>query len=171
MSRKRRKTRRRGGPTPSPREMDPSQPSNANKPVGHNRISVWAVCLFIVIATFVVFGQTVGHDFVDYDDQIYVYENPNVTGGLTSDGIAWAFTSTDNFAFNWHPLTWLSHMLDCQIYGLWPGGHHLTSVAIHAASAVLLLFVLLRMTGSLWPSAFVAVVFAPPAGRVGRVGG
>ena len=80
------------------------------------------------------------------------------TGGLTAEGIAWAFTTSH--ASNWHPLTWLSHMLDCQLYGLKPGGHHLTNVLLHAATAILLFLVLRRMTGDLWPSAFVAAVFA-----------
>ena len=138
--------------------MNASRPADADRADSHNRITVLAVCLFLFVVTLAVFGQTVNHDFVNYDDAIYVYENPHVTGGLTSQDIAWAFTSSH--ASNWHPLTWLSHMLDCQVYGLWPGGHHLTSVVLHAATAVLLLLVLLRMTGALWPSAFVAVVFA-----------
>ena len=78
--------------------------------------------------------------------------------GLTGEGIAWAITAYH--ASNWHPLTWLSHMLDCQLYGLKPGGHHLTNVLLHAAAAMLLFLVLRRMTGALWPSAWVAAVFA-----------
>ena len=106
----------------------------------------------------VVYGQTLHHKFVCYDDNVYVYENPVVEKGLTMPGIAWAFTfgKTDY----WHPLTWISHMLDCQFYGLEPGGHHLTNVLLHAASAVLLFLVLRQMTGALWRSAFVAAVFA-----------
>jgi len=138
--------------------MNTFRPDDADKPGSHNRIMVLVVCLFIVVVTLAVFGQTVNHEFVNYDDPKYVYENPHVTAGLMSQSIAWAFTS--KYASNWHPLTWLSHMLDCQVYGLRPGGHHLTNVLIHATTAVLLLLVLLRMTGALWPSAFVAVVFA-----------
>src|SRR6202030_858627 len=88
----------------------------------------------------------------------YVYKNPQVFRGLTSEGIIWAFTQSH--AANWHPLTWLSHMLDCQLYGLSPGGHHLTNVLLHSANAILLFLVLRQMTGSLWRSAFVAAVFA-----------
>ena len=124
----------------------------------HNTYTVAAVCGFLLLAVALVFGQTVGHEFVNYDDNQYVYENPQVAQGLTARGIAWAFTTVH--ASNWHPLTWLSHMLDCQLYGLNAGGHHLTNVLLHAATAILLFLVLRRMTGDLWPSAFVAAVFA-----------
>ena len=117
-----------------------------------------AVCGFLAIAVAIVFGQTVCHDFVLYDDNVYVYENPQVTQGLTSASIAWAMTTSR--AANWHPLTWFSHILDCQFFGLWAGGHHLTSIVLHAITAMLLFLVLWRMTGDLWPSAFVATVFA-----------
>jgi len=110
-----------------------------------------------VVALALVFGRTVGHDFVNYDDREYVYNNPSVTGGLTGSGVVWAFTH--GYMANWHPLTWLSHMLDCQAYQLWAGGHHLTSLAIHAATSILLFLLLRRMTGHVWPSAFVAFVF------------
>jgi Tfp pilus assembly protein PilF len=116
------------------------------------------VCGFLLLAIAIVFGQTVGYDFVNFDDNAYVYENPQVTQGLTSASVAWAMTTSH--ATNWHPLTWFSHILDCQFYGLWAGGHHLTSVVLHAATAILLFLVLWRMTGDLWPSAFVAAVFA-----------
>ena len=117
-----------------------------------------AICGFLLLAVAFVFGQTVHHDFVDFDDNDYVYQNPYVLRGLTTEGIVWASTATHSN--NWHPFTWLSHMLDCQLYGRRPGGHHLTSVLLHAANAVLLFLVLRRMTGDLWPSAFVAAVFA-----------
>ena len=120
--------------------------------------SVPAVCGLLLLAVIAVFGQTAGHDFVNFDDNLYVYENPHVSGGLTGAGTAWAITAFH--AHNWHPLTWLSHMLDCQLYGLKPGGHHLTNVLLHAAAAVLLFLALRRMTGALWPSAWVAAVFA-----------
>jgi tetratricopeptide (TPR) repeat protein len=127
---------------------------------------VLAVCALLLLAVAVVFGQTVGFEFVNYDDPAYVYENVPVASGLTGQGIAWAFTHVykgkryDNPIFHWHPLTWISHMADCQLYGLWPGGHHVTSVVLHAATAVLLFLVLLRMTGALWPSALAAALFA-----------
>ena len=87
-----------------------------------------------------------------------MYENPVVARGLTFKGIVWAFTSIH--AANWHPLTWLSHMLDCQLYGLHPGGHHLTNVLLHTATVIALFLVLRQMTGAFWRSAFVAAVFA-----------
>jgi tetratricopeptide (TPR) repeat protein len=105
-----------------------------------------------------VFGQTIFHDFVNFDDAAYVYGNARVIQGVSLDGMAWAFTH--RHSGNWHPLTSLSHMLDCQFYGLWPGGHHLTNVFLHAATSVLLFLVLRNNTGELWPSAFVAALFA-----------
>jgi tetratricopeptide (TPR) repeat protein len=119
---------------------------------------IGAVCGLLVSAVAVVFGQTVTHQFVNYDDPEYVYENAHVRHGISIEAVLWALT--DRYAGNWHPLTWMSHMLDCQIYGLWAGGHHLTNVLIHAATAVGLFLVLLRMTGRLWPSALAAAVFA-----------
>jgi len=116
------------------------------------------ICLALAAITFAVFGQTLRHDFVYYDDNEYVYENPMVARGLTRQGIVWAFTSVH--AYNWHPLTWLSHMLDCQFYGLHSGGHHLTNVLLHTATVIALFLVLRQMTGALWRSAFVAAVFA-----------
>jgi len=119
---------------------------------------VAGLSLALAVITFMVFGQTVGHGFVNFDDNDYVVNNPVVARGLTGQGFVWAFTHF--YASNWHPLTWLSHMLDCQMYGLEPGGHHLTSVVLHAGNAVMLFLALWRMTGALWRSAFVAAVFA-----------
>lgn len=115
------------------------------------------ICLALAAITFAVFGQTLHHGFVNFDDRDYVYENPTVSRGLTAGGMAWAFSF---HAYNWHPLTWLSHMLDCQMYGMRPGGHHLTSILLHAASAIALFLILRQMTGAGWRSAFVAAVFA-----------
>ena len=120
--------------------------------------AVLAVCVGLLLAVGLVFGQTTGHEFINLDDGDFVTENPHVISGLTLSGLRWAFT---NGAYGeWTPLTSLSHMLDCQLYGLKPWGHHLTSVLVHAASAVLLFLVLLRMTHDLWPSAWVAAIFA-----------
>ena len=116
------------------------------------------ICAFLVLAVALVFGQTAGHQFVNYDDDQYVYGVPQVIKGITLEGTAWAFTHSH--AFNRHPLTTLSHMLDCQLYGLKPAGHHLTSIVLHAATAVLLFLVLYSMTSDLWPSAIVAALFA-----------
>jgi tetratricopeptide (TPR) repeat protein len=117
-----------------------------------------AVCLVLAGMTFAVFGQTAGFGFVNYDDDVYVYENPVVSQGLTLRGVAVAATYGE--IGHWHPLTWISHMADCQIYGLWAGGHHLTNVALQAIAAALLFLALKEMTGGFWRSAFVAGVFA-----------
>jgi protein O-mannosyl-transferase len=122
---------------------------------------------WLLLAVFLVFGQTLRHGFVNYDDPVYVYENPRVTAGLHASGVAWALTA--GHANNWHPLTWLSHMADCQLYGLDARGHHLTNLLLHAAVAILLLWVLWQMTGHLWPSALVAALFAVHPLRVESV--
>jgi tetratricopeptide (TPR) repeat protein len=138
------------------------QPSPPKDPVGaggwEQRWRAPAVCLVLAAITFAVFGQTLTHEFIDFDDNDYVYDNPVVARGLTVKGIVWAFTHVHSA--NWHPLTWISHMLDCQLYGLHPGGHHLTNVVLHTATVIALFLVLRRMTGALWRSAFVAAVFA-----------
>ena len=115
-----------------------------------------AVCALLLLATGLVFGQTAGHAFVNFDDSDYVYANRTVFGGL-SEGIGWAFGR--HYA-NWHPLTWISLMVDGQFFGLNAGGYHLTNVLLHAATAVLLFLVLQAMTGRLWPSALAAAVFS-----------
>ena len=134
-------------------------PESGNRPAGLNdRWMVLGVCVFLAAITWLVFGQTLRYEFVNFDDGEYVFKNPQVVRGLTIEGIVWAFTHVH--AANWHPLTWISHMLDCQFCGLSPGGHHLTNVLLHVATAILLFLVLRQMTGSLWRSAFVAAVFA-----------
>ena len=125
---------------------------------GASRRQTVIVCLVLAAITFAVFGQTVRHRFVNFDDGDYVVRNSVVAQGLTPSGFVWAFASP-HYA-NWHPVTWLSHMLDCQLYGLAPAGHHLTNVIIHAGTAIALFLVLRRMTGAQWRSAFVAAVFA-----------
>jgi Tfp pilus assembly protein PilF len=123
-----------------------------------SRLTVWVVCVVLAALTLAVFGRTTRFGFVNYDDASFVYNSPTVTNGLTAAGVAEAFThGSTGF---WDPLTTLSHMADCQLYGLNAGGHHLTNVLLHAASAVLLFLALHRLTGALWPSAFVAAVFA-----------
>jgi tetratricopeptide (TPR) repeat protein len=119
---------------------------------------VAGICALLVILVFTVFWQTVGYGFADFDDDLYVYQNPMVLKGISLEGIGWAITHV--VAGNWHPLTILLHMLDCQMYGLWAGGHHLTNVCLHAACSALLFLLLLEMTGKMWRSGFVAAVFA-----------
>ncbi len=116
------------------------------------------LCALLVAAVFAIYGQTLWHGFISYDDGDYVTKNTHVNGGLTLESIRWAIT--EHNACNWHPLTWLTHMLDCQLYGLEPGGHHATNVILHAAAAVFLLLALRRLTGRIWPSALAAALFA-----------
>ena len=115
---------------------------------------VLLVYLAIAAVTWAVFGQTLSHDFINYDDQNYVYENREVSAGITWHGLVVAFTQPH--AQNWHPLTTVSHMIDCQVFGLNPAGHHLGNVLLHTAAALLLFSVLNGMTGAIWRSAFVA---------------
>ena len=114
--------------------------------------------LFLTVATLAVFWQVHDHEFINFDDPQYITENRHVQGGLSPDGVVWAFTTAH--ASNWHPLTWLSHMLDVELYGLNPRGHHLTNVFLHLLNTLLLFFILQRMTGALWRSGFVAALFA-----------
>src|SRR5262249_56856433 len=125
------------------------------------------VCLSLAVLTWFVFGQTRWHDFINYDDPRYVYENTKITNGLSISGVAWAFTHIHSL--NWHPLTTISHMLDCQLYGLNAGWHHFTDVLLHTLAAILLFLVMQRITEAGWRSAFVAAVFAIYPFRVGFV--
>ena len=100
------------------------------------------VCALLVTLCWIVFGQTLRHEFINYDDPRYVYQNTRITGGLTTAGIAWAFSHIH--AENWHPLTTITHMLDCQFYGLKASGHHFTNVLLHTIGVLLLFFVLLH---------------------------
>ena len=116
------------------------------------------ICIFLAALTWIVFGQTLRHDFVNYDDPRYVYQNTKITSGLNIGGVAWAFTHIH--AENWHPLTTITHMLDCQLHGLKAGWHHFTNVLLHTVAVLLLFVALQQMTGALWRSAFVAALFA-----------
>jgi tetratricopeptide (TPR) repeat protein len=116
------------------------------------------VSVFLLSLTWLVFGQTLGYDFVNYDDPRYVYQNTRITSGINLANVAWAFTHVHSE--NWHPLTTITHMLDCQLYGLHAGWHHFTNVLLHCLAVVLLFVALERMTSVLWRSAFVAAVFA-----------
>ena len=114
--------------------------------------------MLLALVTLLVYLPVCRYNFLVYDDDDYVTNNPVVQSGLTWAGVEWAFTTAH--ASNWHPLTWLSHMLDCELFGLNPGAQHLVNVLFHAANAVLLFALLLRLTQALWPSAFVAALFA-----------
>ncbi len=117
-----------------------------------------AVCALLAVATLLLYWPATRNGFVNLDDHDYILDNAHVTAGLTWSGILWAMRS--GYASNWHPLTWISHMLDCQLFGLNPWGHHLTNVLLHVANSVLVFVLLRRLTGSLWRSAFVAAFFA-----------
>jgi tetratricopeptide (TPR) repeat protein len=131
------------------------------------RVVTGIVSVFLAVIVWIAFGQALRHEFVGYDDHRYVLQNPRVTNGLTLGGIQWAFTHVH--ASNWHPLTTISHMLDCQLYGLQPWGHHLTNILLQAAAAVLLFLALRNLTGDPWPSLFVAAIFAVHPLRVESV--
>ena len=116
------------------------------------------ITLLLAFATLVVFLPVGSHEFVSFDDTDYVTENPFVKNGLTFTDIVWAFNTFH--AGNWHPLTWISHMLDCQLFGANAGAHHFVNVLFHAANTALLFTLLLRLTGKIWPCAFIAALFA-----------
>ena len=118
----------------------------------------WLLILLLCAVTLVIYLPVRQFEFVNYDDYAYVVENPHVASGLTASNVRWAFTAFE--AGNWHPLTWISHMTDCQVFGLAPAGHHLSNLAIHTLNAVLVFVVLLEMTSQLWCSYFIALLFA-----------
>jgi tetratricopeptide (TPR) repeat protein len=120
------------------------------------RADIW-ICLLLVLAISAVYLQVGSFEFVNFDDETYVSKSHYVQSGLTPSSIKWAFTTF--YGGNWHPLTWLSHMLDCQLFGLSPGMHHLTSVFFHIVNTLLVFLVFKRMTGALWRCAFVAALF------------
>jgi tetratricopeptide (TPR) repeat protein len=116
------------------------------------------ICLLLALLTLLLYLPVRQHEFIVYDDDLYVTENRMVQRGLTWDGVQWAFSTLH--ASNWHPLTWLSHMLDWELFGANPGAHHLINVLFHAANAVLLFLLISRLTAALWPAAIVAALFA-----------
>ena len=118
----------------------------------------WLISIALAALTITAYWELRDNNFVSYDDDVYVTANAHVQRGLTLDNIGWALTSTS--AANWHPLTWLSHMLDWELYGKNPAGHHITNLLIHMANVVLLFWLLEAMTGGLWQSAIVAALFA-----------
>lgn len=141
----------------------------AKKKLTENRLSVEradchrkrvTLLIYIALAAGIIIAyEPIRHNgFVGYDDNDYLIKNPHVLGGITQQSIIWAFTKS--YASNWHPLTWLNHMLDCQVFGLNPLGHHLVSVLFHIVNAMLLFWIIKNITGAIWASAFVAAVFA-----------
>jgi tetratricopeptide (TPR) repeat protein len=134
-----------------------ARPQAPPAPPGRTHQPLWIYAL-LVVATFAVYAQAARFDFINFDDPDYVTANPHVRGGFTADNVIWAFTSGDDA--NWFPLTRLSHMLDYRLFGLAGGWHHLINVVWHAMAVVLLFAFLNRATGSRWPSAWVALLFA-----------
>ena len=112
----------------------------------------------LVFAVLLVYAPTSHHAFLDFDDGQYVTQNQHVHTGFSLSNVAWAFTSF--YASNWHPITWLSHMLDCQIFGLNPGAHHSVNLTLHLMNVLLLFTLLRRGTGAVWRSFLVAALFA-----------
>src|SRR5947207_2596243 len=116
------------------------------------------ILLGLAVVTFAIYAQVIGHQFITLDDPTYIQENPMVNRGVTLAGLAWAFTTFH--ATNWHPLTWISHMIDCQLFGMNPGRHLLVNALIHVANTLLVFWFLLRTTHARWLSALVAALFA-----------
>src|ERR1039457_2059402 len=119
--------------------------------------STVGICVLLAVVVALVFCQTIWHEFVDYDDGQYFFANPHVETGLSCNNATWAFQTT--YASNWHPLTWLSLMLDVELFGTGPAGPHLMNVLLHAANTVLLFLLLKRLMGAHWRSALVAALF------------
>jgi Tfp pilus assembly protein PilF len=139
----------------------------ARKGARRNGRATLLLAVLLAVVTFVVFSRTIGHPFVNFDDQVYVSQNPHVQAGLSAQHLAWALTA--HYAGTWQPTTWFSLMLDHQVYGLRPFGFHLTNLLLHIAGVVLLFLALVRMTGSPGRSAFVAGLFALHPQRVESV--
>jgi hypothetical protein len=124
----------------------------------YGRHSKWFVTAVLVFGCILIYFQVREFQFVNFDDNNYVYNNPHVTGGLNRENVRWAFSAF--FAANWHPLTWLSHQLDATLFGLDAGSHHLVNALVHTINSVLLFFLLRKLTGSTWKRAIVAAIFA-----------
>jgi Tfp pilus assembly protein PilF len=134
-------------------------PANPTRKQGIIRPSAW-ICLLLAAATISVYWQSGRFEFIGFDDSLYVSDNRYVTAGLTRESIAWSFSFDEKDKTYWHPLSWLSHMLDVELFGLDPGPHHLSNVALHLANVLLLFFLLTRLTGSPWRCGLVAGLFA-----------
>src|SRR6516165_413641 len=158
-------------PTPLPRSFPtnlktPASPALQKDPSGR-RWQTPGICLALALLIAAIYAPVRHFEFLNYDDDVYVTVNPTVQAGLTSEGFRWAMTA--NQIGHWHPLTWLSHMLDCEYFGMNAGGPHVINVLLHAATAILLFLVLRKMTGAIWPSALAAALFAIHPQRVESV--
>jgi tetratricopeptide (TPR) repeat protein len=148
-------------------KLKPASAGAATPVVARPRFSLWLLAALLVLVTIALYWPATGYDFVNFDDREYVGANPQVQTGLSWEGMKWAFLNP--VGGNWHPVTVLSHALDCQIYGVKPWGHHLTSVLLHALNAALVFALLQQMTGAMWRSLFVAALFAVHPLRVESV--
>ena len=140
--------------------MSPTEPVAAGASataVAGLRVPLWLLAVLLALATIVLYWPAMDAGFVNFDDGFYVTSNARVQSGVTLEGIKWAFFNP--VCYMWHPLTVLSHMLDCQFFGLKPWGHHLTSVLLHALNTMLVLLLLRRLTGAIWRSLLVAALF------------
>src|SRR4051812_31242388 len=117
-----------------------------------------AVIVVLIAATVFAFWPLGSNGFVNVDDPQYILQNTHVNSGLSWTGVAWAFQT--GYAMNWHPVTWISHMADCSLFGLTPGPHHLVSLILHIANSLLVFLLLLKLTGAFWRSALVSALFA-----------
>jgi tetratricopeptide (TPR) repeat protein len=145
-----------------------SKRNNTLESIPTPRHHIWLVSIGLTVATLAIYAQVLQFPFVSWDDPGYIYENSHISDGLTMESVKWALTS--GYAANWHPVTWISHILDIELFGLergpgesflqGPGGHHLVSLLLHTANSLLLLLLLYRMTGVFWPSALTAALFA-----------
>ena len=137
-----------------------SKPATQPKPapaMARQHFRAWLLALLLALATIALFWPATRCDFVNYDDPCYVTENAHVTSGLTLKNLEWAFSNS--VSSNWHPITLLSHMLDCQMFGMKPWGHHLTSVLLHSINTLLVFLLLRNLTGATWRSLLVAALF------------
>jgi hypothetical protein len=153
MSKRTAQKKKRGGFTAANRRK-PVTPSHA---VTFGRADL-LILLGLAAMTFAVYAQVIGHQFITLDDDAYINQNAMVNRGITLGGVAWAFTTLDQG--NWHPLTWISHMIDSQLFGMNAGGHLLVNALIHVTNTLLVFWFLLRATHARWPSALVAALFA-----------
>ncbi len=123
-----------------------------------NKKYIYIITVFLILASFIAFGRIMGNDFINFDDNVYITENNHIQTGLNPETIKWAFSAV--VSSNWHPLTLLSHALDWSLFGANASGHHLINLLLHIGSVLFLFFFLEKTTKSLWPSAFVAALFA-----------
>ncbi len=138
-------------------KFNPAPTMTSDPVMARSRFPVWLMAALLALVTIALYWPAMSHDFVNYDDNLFVTSNVRVQNGLTLENVKWAFCNPVNNI--WHPLTVLSHMLDCQLFGLNPWGHHLTSVLLHAANTVLVFLLLRNLTGAIWRSVLVAALF------------